>query len=873
MLRRKSKPTGVRQRKANEENAIGQRASERRFRALLENSWIGITMLSAEATILYINQNVTRILGFGVEELVGQNAFTVIHPDDVQSVREAFARLSKSPGSSVIIEYRSRHKDGSWSWIEAIGTNLLAEPGVNAIVCNYQDITRRRQVEEAVVESEERFRVALKTSPVVLFNQGCDLRYTWIYNPSRGYSVDEVEGKTDAELLSAEDAERLTRIKRRVIETGISAREEVELTSGGIRNVYDLNIEPMLDPLGEISGITCVALDITERKRAEERIRELGAIVESSDDAIFGRTLDGLITSWNKGAEKIYGYAENEVIGQPVSILVPVDRQDEAPEILGRVAQGESISHYETVRRRKDGEEIHVSLTVSPIRNWEGKIVGASAIARDITERKRIDEALRQSEKRFAAFMANMPAFAWIKDVQGRYVYVNQMMEKLRPYSTGCCGKTDAEIWPSEIAAHYTANDQKVITFRKAVQTVEPYSLEGEQRCVLVNKFPIFDETGAVVMVGGASVEITERVRTEEALRESEERFRELAENIDEVFWMSDPKNTRIIYVSPAYERIWGRSRDSLYAFPKSWTEAIHPEDKGRVVEHIANRELQGSHDLTYRIVRPDGSTRRIRDRGFPVYGTSGNIVRIAGISEDVTESKVAEEALQQANAQLHVLSRRLFQVQEDERRHLARELHDQIGQALTAAKIDLQAAQRLEERTSIVRRLDDIIAVIERLLQEARQLSLDLRPPLLDDLGLVPALRWCLYQQAQRADLRVEFFADPALERVDPAVETACFRVAQEALTNVVRYARAQTVSVELHRTPEALHLVVRDDGIGFDVMTAEQGASLGLLGMRERVALLAGEMDCKSAPGRGTEIHAFFPVRTRPDAQEPEP
>jgi len=184
-----------------------------------------------------------------------------------------------------------------------------------------------------------------------------------------------------------------------------------------------------------------------------------------------------------------------------------------------------------------------------------------------------------------------------------------------------------------------------------------------------------------------------------------------------------------------------------------------------------------------------------------------------------------------------------------------------------------LQAAQRLEERTAIVRRLDDIIAVIERLLQEARQLSLDLRPPLLDDLGLVPALRWCLDQQAQRADLRAEFFADPALERVDAAIETACFRVAQEALTNVVRHARAQTVSVELHRTPEALHLVVRDDGIGFDVMTADQGASLGLLGMRERVALLAGEMDCKSAPGRGTEIHAFFPVRTRPDAQEPGP
>jgi len=234
-------------------------------------------------------------------------------------------------------------------------------------------------------------------------------------------------------------------------------------------------------------------------------------------------------------------------------------------------------------------------------------------------------------------------------------------------------------------------------------------------------------------------------------------------------------------------------------------------------------------------------------------------------------ERKQAEEALRRANEQLHVLSRRLFQIQENERRHLARELHDQLGQALTAAKIDLQAAQSLEERTAVVRRLDDSIAILERLLQQVRQLSLELRPPLLDDLGLVPALRWYLDQQAQRADLRVEFFADPALERVDAAIETACFRVAQEALTNVVRHARAQTVSVELDRTPEALHLVVRDDGIGFDVVRAQQSASLGLLGMRERVTLLGGELDCKSAPGRGTEVHAFFPVRFRPDAQEP--
>ena len=187
MLRRKSKPAEVRQPEVREEDETAPQVSERCFRTLVENSWNGITMLSAEATILYSNQGVTRILGFGVEELVGKNAFTLIHPDDVQSVQEEFARLSKSPGSSVIMEYRSRHQDGSWRWMEAVDSNLLADPGVNAIVCNFQDITRRRRTEEAVVESRERFHAALKASPVILFNQDSNLRYTWIYNPSRGF--------------------------------------------------------------------------------------------------------------------------------------------------------------------------------------------------------------------------------------------------------------------------------------------------------------------------------------------------------------------------------------------------------------------------------------------------------------------------------------------------------------------------------------------------------------------------------------------------------------------------------------------------------------------------------------------------------------
>jgi signal transduction histidine kinase len=250
---------------------------------------------------------------------------------------------------------------------------------------------------------------------------------------------------------------------------------------------------------------------------------------------------------------------------------------------------------------------------------------------------------------------------------------------------------------------------------------------------------------------------------------------------------------------------------------------------------------------------------------------------RTTQLTAEIAERNEAEETLRKANERLHVLSCRLLRIQEDERRHLARELHDQMGQALTAAKIEFEAARGLEDCTVVSRRLDDGIALLDQLLQQVRQLSVDLRPPLLDDLGLVPALRFYLDQHARRAGIHVEFFAGPSLGRAESDIETACFRVAQEALNNVVRHARARTVLVELHRASEMLHLVVRDDGIGFDVVTTQKrpqhGASLGLLGMRERMTLVGGELDFKSEPGHGVEIHAFFPVSPRASAYDPMP
>jgi signal transduction histidine kinase len=220
-------------------------------------------------------------------------------------------------------------------------------------------------------------------------------------------------------------------------------------------------------------------------------------------------------------------------------------------------------------------------------------------------------------------------------------------------------------------------------------------------------------------------------------------------------------------------------------------------------------------------------------------------------------------------------LSRELLAAQENERRRIARELHDEIGQALTAVKINLQTALRTNAGSPDVALLEDSALIVDRTLERVRNLSLDLRPAMLDDLGLVPALRW-YFDRLAHTEIAIQLDAEDWQRRLPPEVETTCFRVVQEALTNAIRHAQCRQVHVELRLQTVALQLVMRDNGIGFDVAEARaragRGASLGLLGMFERVALLGGQIEIESQPGRGTLIRARFPITTRPDSPSTE-
>ena len=233
------------------------------------------------------------------------------------------------------------------------------------------------------------------------------------------------------------------------------------------------------------------------------------------------------------------------------------------------------------------------------------------------------------------------------------------------------------------------------------------------------------------------------------------------------------------------------------------------------------------------------------------------------------TERAKLFDQVNEGRQRLQALSRRLLKAQEVERRELARDLHDEIGQALTALKVNLQGVQHLQRNTAASSAMRDSIQIVDRMLSAVRNLALDLRPSLLDDLGLGPALRWYLRRQAVRFNWKVECMGRAIHKRYAEDLEIACFRVAQEAVTNIGRHAHATRVRVSLHERNGILELHVKDDGIGFNptraLAQAKKGKSLGLVGMGERVRLVNGKITVVSSPGIGAIVRASFPIAKR--------
>ncbi len=385
---------------------------------------------------------------------------------------------------------------------------------------------------------------------------------------------------------------------------------------------------------GGLIGIAARLLHRTDmqRRQAEQAGTRLSAIVESSEDAIIGKNLDGTITSWNHGAEKLFGYTASEAVGRSMLMVFPPERVAEEREILARIGRGETVNHFETERITKYGRRIAVSVTISPVYREDGTIVGASKIARDITARK-------LAEAR-AVWLASFPErnpnpIVELSLTDNVLLYVNPAARQAFPDLETQKLQHPLLVGLPEILQHL--KNERQDSLRREIQVADRFISQSISYIIEDERLRVY------------STDVTQRNQALEALRDSEEKFRQLAENINEVFWMTDLVKQRMLYVSPAYEKIWGRSCESLYASPYEWAEAIHPGDRDRVLRAVAEKQTAGTYDEEYRIQRPDRSVRWIRDLAFPIRNAAGQIYRIVGTAEDITARKKMEEQFRQA--------------------------------------------------------------------------------------------------------------------------------------------------------------------------------------------------------------------------------
>ncbi len=448
---------------------------------------------------------------------------------------------------------------------------------------------------------------------------------------------------------------------------------------------------------GETISFIAVKHDVTEQRAAEEARAFLAAIVENSEDSIIAYTPAGIILTWNRGAETIFGYSAEEAIGKQVSMLVPPERWSALGRLTELVLQGKTFSQYEGLCLRKDGRRVPVSVTGFPIRNTAGEVTAVSTILRDITERRRVDDALRESEERFRVMADSCPSMLWVTNAGGEVEFINRAY---RAFCGTTCEQLAGGKW--EFLIHPDDAAEYVGKFYRAVKEHTPFRAEarvrradGEWRCFGSYAEPRLAPDGAFLGHIGLSADITMRMRAEQALRSSEEKFRQLAENIREVFWMMPPTADAMLYVSPAYEQVWGRSCESLYQNPMAWVEAIHPDDLAQAHALFA-QQIQGECvDSEYRIRTPDGQEKWILDRAFPIRDKAGQLIRVAGIAEEITERKRYENELIQAREGANAANRAKSRFLANMSHEIRTPMNGVIGMIQLLLETDLSAEQR----------------------------------------------------------------------------------------------------------------------------------------------------------------------------------
>ncbi len=650
----------------------------------------------------------------------------------------------------------------------------------------------------------------------------------------------------------------------------------------------DTTLVPFLDASGHPRQYIAIRADITEKKLGEFALR--------TSETRFRTTLDNLMEGcqiidrdWcylyiNIAAEAHNRRLARSMIGHRITECFPGIETTEVFVTMRSCMGGAPAREMDNELTYPDGSKAWFHLIIQPVPE------GIFILSADITERRKAEAILRRQQEELQVLFDLNPAMIWFKDTHNNHLRVNKRAaDAIGLPVSEIEGHPAAHVYPEE-AEHFYADDLKVILARQPKLGIIEciHDAAGREQWVQTDKVPYFDAEGNVVGIVVSSQDITARRESERALRESEERFRQLAENINEVFWVLDPINERILYVSPAYETVWGRSCETLYGRPRDWLDAIHPEDRPRVDISMTACLATGNYDETYRVLHPDGTLRWVHDRGFPVRDEQGNIYRIVGTAEDITENRQLQTQFFQAQ-KMEAIGTLAGGIAHDFNNILGGIIgYTELARLRT--KNDPRTTEYLDAVFLAGRRAVDLVRQILAFSrhQEHQKSIVQLRHLVAESMQLLRATIPTTIEFSLHLTKADPVMADPS--QIHQIVLNLCTNAAHamkdrpgklEVRLDNCHVDEVLASSLPKLRPGPHVRLIVADTGCGiptavvnrifepfFTTKSPGEGTGLGLSVVHGIMQSHEGAVSVESRPGAGTTFSLYFPALPQTDA-----
>lgn len=634
-----------------------------------DNASVSLHWVDENGIILWANRAELNMLGYSREEYIN-HPISEFHKSE-QAIEHILQQL-KSNKTLVDFEADLKCKDGSLRTV-LINSNVLWEDGKFVHTrCFTTDITGRKKTEQALRESEKRYRNLINGLPAAIYStdqDGVIKMYNqaavdlWGRRPEVGkdkwcgsWKIFEADGTTRVPLDKCPMAISLK--EKRKVE--INENFIVERPDGSRRHFIP-HPNPVFDTEGNLTGAVNMLFDVTDRKIAEIEQAKLAAIVQSSDDAIISNDLDGIITSWNPAAERLYHYKAAEIIGRPVSILLPKNITKEQEEIFNRIKNGTPVEHYETKRLTKNGDLIDLAISVSPIKDFNGKVMGVSKIARDISAQKRLLEELRGNEERLRMAIESTKLGTWEYNPVTKALYCSNECKDI-------LGAPADKITDNEFVYQFTYADDRDLVKKEIKKALDPAgngSCELQYRIVRYDNDDIrwvkvkgktfFNTNKQAEIFMGTILDITDEKKEERKLIESVEMFQTMADNVPAMIWMSGTDKFND-YFNRAWLDFTGRKLDE--EANEGWLENVHPDEVNTCIETY-NRcytEQKGFY-TEYRLRRHDGEYRWIADHSVPRFSLEGVFQGFISACIDIDDQKRFREKIQDSELLFKTIS------------------------------------------------------------------------------------------------------------------------------------------------------------------------------------------------------------------------